>query len=335
MAQAGQQAAWWCWGWWHGLCVRGCGWVGWVGFGTHKTSSSKTAGRGGGGGGGGGGAGAGGIGCAWGGWVGGWVGSREAKPSPSPSAGPSAMLLPAHLSSFLFRLPQCMHAPVPAHRHVHHHASEEEDGDEGLLVLVLLCPGPGGFTSFFLRSVAALPKASPVLQSFFFGSLPTHPNPHHLLMPPFPPHAATTHLPAFPPFGPSSPFFPLQSPMEIDPPPETSSSSSSSSFPLLNLNNACLPYAAAIASAPDFTLTQVNEGLQGVVDREEELDEGEEEEEGGGGWNEKGVGPHLKRLDSLVSLKLAFTGEELGVFIRLIYKLILSPRLSARSQVSK
>ena len=119
----------------------------------------------------------------------------------------------------------------------------------------------------------------------------------------------------------------------------------------MNINNAWLPYASHIAASPDVTLTEVNEGLRGVVEREE-LDaatqdqegEDEDEEEGGkpgagagagvgGGWNNRGVGPHLKKLDTLVSLKLKFTEEELGVFLELAYRLMLSPRLGMRSQV--
>jgi hypothetical protein len=40
----------------------------------------------------------------------------------------------------------------------------------------------------------------------------------------------------------------------------------------MNINNAWLPYASHIAASPDVTLTEVNEGLRGVVVREDELD---------------------------------------------------------------
>jgi hypothetical protein len=129
----------------------------------------------------------------------------------------------------------------------------------------------------------------------------------------------------------------------------------------MNINNAWLPYASHIAASPDVTLTAVNEGLRGVVEREDELDgatatvaaddadddedeDGEEEGGGGGGkpgagvgggWNSRGVGPHLKKLDTLVSLKLKFTEEELGEYLLLAYRLMLSPQLGLRSQVRK
>jgi hypothetical protein len=110
----------------------------------------------------------------------------------------------------------------------------------------------------------------------------------------------------------------------------------------LNINNRWLPYAEDIAAAPDVTLSEVNAGLQSVLEREEELDAAaaaavdgdDEEEEEGGGWNERGVGPHLKRLDSLTALKLKFTQRELGDFLQVAYRLMQSPRLSTRSQVS-
>ncbi len=105
----------------------------------------------------------------------------------------------------------------------------------------------------------------------------------------------------------------------------------------LNINNRWLPYAEDIAAAPDVTLSEVNAGLRAVLEREEELDAAEEAEDGeedaGGGWNERGVGPHLKRLDSLTALKLKFDAAELGGFLCVAYKLMQSPRLSARSQV--
>lgn len=120
----------------------------------------------------------------------------------------------------------------------------------------------------------------------------------------------------------------------------------------MNINNRWLPYAPDIAAAPDVTLAEINAGLRGVLNREEELDaalaaeedaaDAEEEEHGGhggqefgGGWNERGVGPHLKKLDTLLALKLRFDQRELGEFLRLAYKLMLSPRLSMRSQVRK
>lgn len=122
--------------------------------------------------------------------------------------------------------------------------------------------------------------------------------------------------------------------------------------PPMNINNRCLPYAPDIAAAPDVTLAEINAGLRGVLDREEELDaalaaeedaaDAEEEEHGGhggqgfgGGWNERGVGPHLKKLDTLLALKLRFDQRELGEFLQVAYKLMLSPRLSMRSQVRK
>ena len=106
----------------------------------------------------------------------------------------------------------------------------------------------------------------------------------------------------------------------------------------LNINNRWLPYAESIAAAPDVTLTEVVEGLQTVLEREEELDAKEADadegdEDAGGGWNERGVGPHLKKLDSLLALKLKFNQGELGGFIRVAYRLMQSPRLSLRSQV--
>lgn len=106
----------------------------------------------------------------------------------------------------------------------------------------------------------------------------------------------------------------------------------------LNINNRWLPYAECIAAAPDVTLAEVVEGLQTVLEREEELD-GEEaeadegDEDTGGGWNERGVGPHLKKLDSLLALKLKFNQGELAGFIRGAYRLMQSPRMSMRSQV--
>ena len=108
----------------------------------------------------------------------------------------------------------------------------------------------------------------------------------------------------------------------------------------LNINNRWLPYAEAIAAAPDVTLTEVVEGLQTVLEREEELDAEEADadegdEDAGGGWNERGVGPHLKKLDSLLALKLKFNQGELGGFIRVAYRLVQSPRLSMRSQVRR
>lgn len=113
----------------------------------------------------------------------------------------------------------------------------------------------------------------------------------------------------------------------------------------LNINNQWLPYAEDIRAAPDFSLSEINAGLRGVLERERELDaaaaeaaegDNDDDDEGfGGGWNERGVGPHLKKLESLLALKLKLDQRELGEFIQVAYALMQSPRLSARSQVKE
>lgn len=127
--------------------------------------------------------------------------------------------------------------------------------------------------------------------------------------------------------------------MDVDPgPPGPGQGGGGGGVEGLNINNRWLPYADSVAAAPDVTLAEVVAGLQTVLDREEELDaeaEGDDEDDAGGGWNERGVGPHLKRLDSLLALKLKFNQAELAGFIRVAYRLMQSPRLSMRSQVRK
>lgn len=136
--------------------------------------------------------------------------------------------------------------------------------------------------------------------------------------------------------------------MNVDPPQQQQAAGPPES---MNINNRWLPYAQDIAAAPDVTLSEINAGLRGVLEREQELDaavaaeedEADAEEERhhghsrqglGGGWNERGVGPHLKKLETLLALKLRFDQCELGEFLQVAYKLMQSPRLSMRSQVS-
>jgi len=115
----------------------------------------------------------------------------------------------------------------------------------------------------------------------------------------------------------------------------------------LNVYDAWLPYASHMAATPDVTLRDVNAGLRAFVQSEEEVDgsgggkEGEEDREEtknedeveGGSWSSRGIGPHMKKLATMVTLKLKFGREELGEYLLLAYRLMLSKRLGRRSQV--
>lgn len=102
----------------------------------------------------------------------------------------------------------------------------------------------------------------------------------------------------------------------------------------ININNQWLPYlqdGEEEVVEEDLAMSAILEGIRGVLEREEEI---EAESDSGPGWNNRGLSPHLKRLQTYLKLRYPLRGEDVAVFLDLTTRLLLRDRLPVRQQAS-
>lgn len=102
----------------------------------------------------------------------------------------------------------------------------------------------------------------------------------------------------------------------------------------ININNQWLPYlqdGEEEVVEEDLAMSAILEGIRGVLEREEEI---EADSDSGPGWNNRGLSPHLKRLQTYLKLRYPLRGEDVAVFLDLTTRLLLRDRLPVRQQAS-